>query len=95
MDNKDLNGFFSPSGGFVNASGVTSTWPVVGIWSFNFIDFRKRERERNICCSTYLCIHWLIFVTCPDGDEDGTHNIGVLGQRSNQLDSPGRAGPLF
>ena len=26
------------------------------------IDFKERERETLICCSTYLCIHWLILV---------------------------------
>ena len=25
---------------------------------------RERERETSICCSTYLCIHWLILI-CP------------------------------
>ena len=26
-------------------------------------------RERNICCSTYLCIHWLILVCTLTGIE--------------------------
>ena len=29
---------------------------------------RKGEREREICCSTYLCIHWLILVYALTGD---------------------------
>lgn len=31
------------------------------------------ERESSICCSTYLCIHWLI-LTCTLA-RDGTHNL--------------------
>ena len=43
---------------------------------------RERERERRlICCSTYLCIHWLIFICALTGDQ--THNLGVLRQSSN------------
>ena len=39
-----------------------------GYYIFICIDFReregegKREKETSICCSTYLCIHCLIFV---------------------------------
>ena len=43
---------------------------------------RQRERER-ICCSTYLCIHWL-FLVCALS-RDGTLHFGVSGWRSNQL----------
>ena len=43
---------------------------------FLFIDFRERKEERKrdreretlICCSTYLCIHWLILVDALTGD---------------------------
>ena len=36
---------------------------------------RERERETSICCSTYLCIHWLILVCALA--RDGTHNLSV------------------
>ena len=50
-----------------------------------FIIFRerKRERETSVCCSTHLCIHWLILVWALTGDR--THNLGVLGQHSDHL----------
>ena len=52
---------------------------------FNFFKFilerdeveGEREREREICCSTYLCIHWLIPVCALTRDQ--TLNLGVLG----------------
>ena len=51
-----------------------------------FID----ERERNInLFSTYLCLHCLILVCALNGDR--AHNLGVLGQCSNQLSYPVRA----
>ena len=37
---------------------------------------RQKERETSVCCSTYLCIYWLILL-CPDRDQ--THNLGVSG----------------
>ena len=33
---------------------------------------RERERERDICCSIYLCIHWLILAWALTGDR--THD---------------------
>ena len=50
---------------------------------------REREKEILICCSTYLCIHWLILVCAPTRDR--THNRGVLGRNSNQMSYPARA----
>ena len=44
---------------------------------------KEKKRETSICCSTYLCIHWLLFVCALT--EDRTCNLGVSGQRSNQL----------
>lgn len=38
---------------------------------------REEERQTLICCSTYVCIHWLIL--------DGTRNHGIAGQCCNQL----------
>ena len=35
---------------------------------FFFIYWFERERETSICCSIYLCIHWLIFVCALTGD---------------------------
>ena len=61
-----------------------------------FIDFRERkgDRERNSdCCSTYLCIHWLIFTYALTGDQ--THNLGILGQCSNQLSYQARVCDTF
>ena len=70
---------------------------------FLFIDFRERkgggwgenreveERETSICCSTYLCIYWLILVCALTGDS--TRNLDVLGRHSNQLSYP--ASQLF
>ena len=37
----------------------------------------ERERETSSCCSTYLCIHSLIFVCALTGDR--TCNLGVSG----------------
>ena len=48
------------------------------------------EKERNICCYTYLCLNWLILISALTGDR--THNFGVSGQCSNQLNYPARAG---
>ena len=50
---------------------------------------RERERKRFICCSTYLCIHWLILSCALTGDR--TCNLGVLGWNSNQISYPARA----
>ena len=44
---------------------------------------RHTERKTLIYCSTYLCIHWLVFVCALTGD--WTHNLGISGQCSNQL----------
>ena len=45
--------------------------------------------EILVCCSTYLCIHWLIFVCALTRDQ--THNLGILRWGSNQLDYLARA----
>ena len=50
---------------------------------------RKRERGTSICCPAYSCIHWLILVLCPMGDQ--TCNLGIVGQCRNQLSYPARA----
>ena len=42
-----------------------------------------------MCCSTYLCIHWLILVCVLTRDQ--THNLGTLGRCSNHLSYPARA----
>ena len=51
----------------------------------------QRQRERDICSSTYLCIQWLILVCALAGIQ--THNLGVSGQYSNQLSYLARAFP--
>ena len=40
-------------------------------------------REGQICCSTYLCSHWLILICAPTGY--WTINLGVSRWHSNQL----------
>ena len=47
------------------------------------IDFRvTREREKegksSLCCSTYLCIHWLLLICALTRDQ--THNLGLGGR---------------
>ena len=54
---------------------------------------RGRERETLICCSTYLCIHWLILVCTLTGD--WTHNLGTLGWPSIQMSYLARAHLCF
>ena len=46
-------------------------------------------RERENCCSTYLCIPWLILACVLTGDP--TCNLGASGWHSNQLSYPARA----
>ena len=58
-----------------------------------FIDFRERqkkgERETSICCSTHLCIHWVILIRALTGD--WIRNLGLSGWHSNQLSYLARA----
>ena len=44
---------------------------------------RDREREKKTSLFHFLCIHWLLLVCALT--RDWTHNPGVLGQCSNQL----------
>ena len=57
------------------------------IWERELVKERGEGGESWICCSTYWCIHWLIW--------DQTHNLRVLGQCCNQLSYPTRASVLF
>ena len=41
----------------------------------------ERQRETLICCSTYWCIHWLLFPCVLSGDQ--TCNLGI-----SKVDSP-------
>ena len=50
---------------------------------------RERTREMSICCSTYLCIHWLISVCALTWDQ--IHKLGGWGQCCNQLSYLARA----
>ena len=52
------------------------------------IDF-KRERETSICCSTYLCIHWLLLICALPGD--WTRNFGVSGMMLQLTELPGQS----
>ena len=54
-----------------------------------FVDFIQKGRETSICCSTHLCIHWLI-LSCAL-TQDWTHNFGVLGGCSYQMSYLARA----
>ena len=40
-----------------------------------FLSWLERKIETLICCSTYLCIHWLILVCALSGDR--TRNLGI------------------
>ena len=51
-----------------------------------------REIEILVCCSTYLCICWLILLCALTTDQ--THNLGVLGECSRRLSYLARARPL-
>ena len=52
----------------------------------------ERDWDRDwhwlTCCSTYLCIHWLILVHALTRDK--IRILGVLGWHSNQLSYPAR-----
>ena len=54
---------------------------------------RRREKETVICCSTYLCIHWLIPVCALMRDQ--THNLGIWEWCSNQLSYLAKASSVF
>ena len=41
------------------------------------------ERDTSICCSTFLCVNWLILVCVLTKDQ--TYNLSLSGQCSNQL----------
>ena len=43
----------------------------------------KERKETSICCSTHLCIHWLLLVGALTGV--WTRNLGILGQWCNQV----------
>ena len=49
---------------------------------------RETDRQTSICCSTYLCIHWLILVCALTGFR--IHNFGISGWCSdNWTTQPG------
>ena len=54
---------------------------------------REREKPHQFCCSTNWCTHWLILLCALTAD--GTSNLAVLGQYSNQLRYPARAVMVF
>lgn len=60
------------------------------LFQFLFTDFQERdweagkEREAWICYSTHLCIHSLVDSLCAL-TSDQLYNLGILGQRANQL----------
>ena len=74
---------------------MATQWRILFIYLFNYIDFREKgmerrtERETSICCSTFLCIHWLLPVRALTGDQTCHH--GILGRCSNQLSDSARA----
>ena len=63
----------------VTISIIMSHW---GVWvQFSFFLFLLKEREREICCSTVLCIHWLFLVCALT--RDWMCNFGLSGWCSN------------
>ena len=42
--------------------------PALLIFQISLLIFRGGGRERSICCSAYLCIHWLILGCALTGD---------------------------
>ena len=73
-----------------------SHWPGPNLFVFQsmtspFFIFKRegeKEREKSICCSTYLCICWLLLACVLT--RDWTHNLGVSWQWCNQLSHPAR-----
>ena len=53
----------------------------------------KVERETSVCCSTYLCTHWLILLCALTRYR--TCNIGVSGWHFNKLSYPARPSQFF
>ena len=51
------------------------------------------ERETSMCCSTYWCIHCLVFICALTRDR--THDLDVLGRCSDQLNYLARAGRFY
>lgn len=68
---------FMASADLSSTSGLVVTQETVHTF-YQLILERKGERETWVCCSTYLCIHWLILTG------DGTCNPGGLGRHFNQ-----------
>ena len=68
---------------FLSSLARTFNWRsiLINLKNFLFIEFREieevagAETEREICCSIYLCIHWLNLVYALTGDQ--TYNLGV------------------
>ena len=48
----------------------------------------ETHTHTSICCSTYLCIYWLILVCALTRDQ--THNLGISGQCSKTTELPGQ-----
>ena len=60
----------------------------IGVQLLICLNWFERERETSVCCFTYLCTHWLLLIcTCT---RNQTCNLGIWGQRSNQLSYPAR-----
>ena len=60
------------------------------VFLFNlYLFILEREREREICCSTYSRIHWLILACALTGDQ--THSLVISERCSKQLSHPARA----
>ena len=77
---------------FLKGTGDKERDPEIHLLIFFFFREREegeREKETSICCSSYFCIHWLILLCALTRDQ--THNLGVLGRRSNQMSYPARA----
>ena len=66
--------------GLQAAQHLRVTFAFVFVFYFYFL--RERGRERT-CCSTYLCIHWLLLVCALT--RDGTCNLGAILQPTKLL----------
>lgn len=75
-----------------DAAQTCRQWAFLSSWN-HFTFFSLREREMPVCCSTYLCIPWLIFVCALTGDR--AHNLGLSGRCSSQRSCSARPSFCF
>ena len=83
----------SPPWGSLGSGSPVSKLPFITGFLIDFretgMEIEREKKKTSVCCSTYWCIHTLIFVCALTGD--WTHNLGVSGGRSDKLRYPARA----